>query len=130
MYSENGLSRTCALHSYGRITAPTNPSISVSGFMSASFVRAAGILHHAEHVTIGSLEVAAGCHIVGVFLALIYLPHQEKVDIVAWNGVVERGRQARAGRRRLDQARRDNDDEVRLVLLIRRTPEQGAEHGN
>ena len=56
------------------------------------------------------------------------LPEQEEVDVVRRQRVVDRRLDLVARPRRTHEVRRDDDDEIGLVLLIRLAGEQRAEH--
>ena len=60
-------------------------------------------LHYTEHVSIGSLYVTPGRHVIRIFFALLQLSKQKEIDVVAGHGIVERGCQARAWRGRLQR---------------------------
>ena len=62
-----------------------------------------------------------------MFFLVIHLAHEKKVDIIAGNTIIEWGRQALAGYRGLDELRRYDDDQVRFVLDVAVTAEQGTD---
>ncbi len=81
-----------------------------------------------DHVAVGAFDLAAGIDVVGVALAHFHLAVEEEVDIVGRQARVQRRRQHLAGCGGRDEMRRDEDDEIGLVLLVGRTAEQRAQH--
>src|SRR5437867_8642236 len=80
-----------------------------------------------NHVAIGTLHLAAACYVIRIGFAHFRLPHQEEVGVVARQSLIERRRQPLAWSRRLHEMRRDDDDQIGLVLLIVHTAKQSAQ---
>src|SRR5262245_38485683 len=76
-----------------------------------------------DHVTIGTLEVSARAHEIGVAFAYLRLAIEEKIHVVAGKSGIERRGQLLARRCWCHQPRRDDDDEVGLFLQKGRTAE-------
>src|ERR1700722_12716596 len=79
-------------------------------------------------VAVRAMHLAAAVDVVEGALLHLGLAEQEEVDVVARQAPVERRRELLPRRGRLDEMRRDDDDEIGLVLLIARAREQRAEH--
>src|SRR6266446_6529132 len=58
----------------------------------------------------------------------LWLAHQEQIDVVGRQRIVERGLDRIAWSRRTHDPRRDDDGEIGLLLLIGGAAEQRAEH--
>src|SRR5439155_23240321 len=110
---------------------PTRPKLSAS---SAATERAdalvfdgnidASLLRQVENVTEDPLLADRGHRIAR---AHFQLAHQEQVDVVRRQPVVERRLYEVTGARRTHDARRDDDGEIGLVREIRRAAEQRPE---
>src|SRR5215510_2972922 len=83
-----------------------------------------------DHVAVGTLYLAAARHVVRIGFPHFRLPHQEEVGVVARQPLIERRRQTLSRTRRLNEMRRDDDDQIGLMLLIVHAAEQSAENWN
>src|ERR1700733_13353674 len=81
-YCENGSSKIWAWHALDNVAAANNPMTSDAALMGVSLVQwgCARPLHDAEHISVRSFDVAAGRNVIGIFLLLFHLAHQEEVD--------------------------------------------------
>src|SRR5262245_2037504 len=69
----------------------------------------------ANDVTIGALDVAAAGEVIPEGFPLLHLTHQEKINVIARNGVIERSCQSLPGHGRSDEMGRDDDHQVRVL---------------
>src|SRR5262247_2545740 len=83
-----------------------------------------------DHVAIGPLHLSSARYVVRIGFAHFRLSHQEEVGVIAGQPLIERRRQTLARSCRLDEMRRDDDDQIGLMLLIVHAAEQGSEHRN
>src|SRR5215470_9491972 len=84
---------------------------------SSPFDRRARWRLDTNHVAIGTLNLAAARYVIRIGFAHFRLSHQEEVGVIAGQPLVERRRQTLARSRRLDEMRRDDDDQIGLMLL-------------
>src|SRR5262249_21123667 len=78
-------------------------------------------------MTIWALDVAAAGDVVPEGLSLLHLTHQEKIDVIGGNVIVERTCQLLPRHGRSDEMGRDDDHQVRLHFLELLAAEQRAE---
>src|SRR5262245_45083498 len=78
-------------------------------------------------MTIWALDVAAAGEVIPEGFPLLHLTHQEKINIIARNGVIERSCQSLPGHGRSDEMGRDDDHQVRILRHERLAAEQRAE---
>src|SRR5262245_30913987 len=81
-----------------------------------------------DHVSIGTLESPAVCHVVGKFLLDLRLAHQEEIHVVRREPRIEGRREPLTWYHRGDQPRRNKDNQISFLLLVRSAPEQRPEH--
>src|SRR5262249_13623918 len=69
----------------------------------------------ANYMTIWALDVAAAGEGIPEGFPLLHLTHQEIINVIARNGVIERSCQSLPGHGRRDEMGRDDDHQVRVL---------------
>src|SRR5262245_27252473 len=69
----------------------------------------------ANDMTIWALDVAAAGEVIPEGFPLLHLTHQEIINVIARNGVIERTCQSLTGHGRSDEMGRDDDHQVRVL---------------
>src|SRR5262249_45402347 len=69
----------------------------------------------ANDMTIWTLDVAAAGDVIPEGFSLLHLTHQEKIDVITGDGVIERSWQLLPGHGRSDEMGRDDHHQVRVL---------------